>query len=91
MLSLVNKAFLSLYKNVACAAMYVHVCVKVGLKTPHVNPAKGNEVKLVLVLKEFLLVVSGAGVGGTRLLWDDEVSDGEGISTLKDKPHLGQY
>ena len=67
------------------------MCMCVNESMPHMNPAKGDEVKLVLVLKEFLLVVSGAGVGGTRLLWDDEVSDGEGISTLKDKPHLGQY
>ena len=54
------------------------------------DPAKGDEVELVLVRKEFLLVLCGAGVWGTRLLRDDEVSDGEGIETLKDKPHLGQ-
>ena len=80
-----NKAFVSLYKIASCAEVYVHVCVNVGLTTPHMNPAKGDEVELVLVLKEFLLVVCGAGVWGTRLLRDDEVSDGEGIATLRDK------
>lgn len=43
------------------------------------DPSEGHEIAGILEGKLFFFVGCGAGVGGSALLWDDEMSDREGV------------
>ena len=56
--------------------------VNAVLRIAYVDPAKCDEIVFVLVVEQFLLVLSGARVGRGRLLRDDQVRYGEHLVTL---------